>query len=144
MSANLIESLNICRYVFVYGTLQKDYGNHCWLRTHDGKSTFVCEAITDYTFGLKDCGFPYMYKSKDNAKPVRGEVYEIHCPDALASTDTLEGVENNHYKRILTNVTQVGEKVSYEVWAYIAHESLEMSESNLPFCKVICGEYKWG
>lgn len=97
--------------VFVYGTLKKGYHNH----HHLGTSSFLGEAVTQNTYTLTDCGFPYLIPDSDGL-PVVGEVYLVDDPAVLMSLDALEGVAYGHYEHHATEVL-MGEEV-VDVLAY--------------------------
>jgi gamma-glutamylcyclotransferase (GGCT)/AIG2-like uncharacterized protein YtfP len=85
--------------VFVYGTLQRNRGNHHYL----ANATYLGEAVTDSTFEMVDVGFPIMRPSADRkARRVKGQLFDIGNDTAtLAALDRLEGVDRGFYERVL-------------------------------------------
>lgn len=84
-------------YVFVYGTLMQDEGNHRLLRT----SKFV---QPDHAFGftlLHMGGFPAVVPCADSAREVTGEVFQV-ADAALARLDCLEGVPTLYTRETVT------------------------------------------
>lgn len=74
--------------LFVYGTLQRGYGNNRRL----GGATFLGKAVTQKPYVLFDGGFPYAVPISDKFPllPVIGEVYEVE-QHHIDSCDRLEG-----------------------------------------------------
>jgi len=71
--------------VFVYGTLQRNRGNHHYL----ANATYLGEAVTDNTFEMVDVGFPIMRPSADRkARRVKGQLFDI-------GNDTAAGRQQN-------------------------------------------------
>ena len=85
--------------VFVYGTLQRNRGNHHYL----ANATYLGEAVTDSTFEMVDVGFPIMRPSATRkARQVKGQLFDIGNDTAtLAALDRLEGVDRGFYERVL-------------------------------------------
>ena len=106
--------------VFVYGSLKKDYWNHCIL----GGSEFITDAVTIDPYILTDCGFPYLITpeslpegpDKPNPAPVVGEVYLVVDEHIQRSLDALEGVPN-HYQHLTLDVMS-GEGQKLKCLAY--------------------------
>lgn len=124
---------------FVYGTLQRGYGNNSILRD----STFIQSDVTEGRYYLGDVGYPYAFPkyrvsswiNDDCLLPVRGEVWEVEDPKVVQRLDWLEG-EGHHYHRRLTR-TQSGETVNI-------YEQLDstMIGTCRP-CYKLNGEWKW-
>lgn len=104
-----------CQYVFVYGTLKRDYGNN-YLLTN---SKFICEAFTLQKFLLYDIGFPYAIPVAKNHKEgayIKGELYKLDSVLTLERLDWLEGYPE-HYRRKIIKVICKDKKV-YKAWIY--------------------------
>lgn len=127
------------KLVFVYGTLKSG----CWNNSFLGDSELVSEDLTEDSFVLTDCGYPYMVPENDcegltgaTPMPVKGEVYKVTDPNVMSSLDALEGVAHNHYKH-LTIKTAKG----YEVLCYIPCDPYQAL--SCPLCSSEGGFYEW-
>ena len=100
----------MAEFLFVYGTLKKDEGNHHVLGENP---KFICEGIVKGHAIHEGPGFPYAVINSDYQ--VKGELYEI---ENLKYTDQLEGYPH-HYDRHLVRV-DVGEYYAYDAWMYIS------------------------
>jgi gamma-glutamylaminecyclotransferase len=102
--------------LFVYGTLQRGYGNNRLLKGAD----FIGVGLTDKRFVLYNCGFPKAVPAEiapqHKALFVRGEVWEIN-EDHLSWCDRLEG-HPNWYRRELQRI-YMDDKGSPECYMYI-------------------------
>lgn len=98
-------------YIFVYGTLKKDHGNHVLLAGQEYVGEFYTKS--DYTLILS--GLPYLVKRKGPG--CLGEVYKVD-DDCLARLDRLEG-HPNWYKRTLIPVYGYEDDEMMEAQAYI-------------------------
>jgi len=75
-------------YVFVYGTLKKNYRNNILL----AHSRLVGNSTTKPLYRLYDCGmYPCLVKAKEDGRSIRGEVWEVDDKTMLR-LDQLEGV----------------------------------------------------
>lgn len=97
-------------YLFVYGTLMKDFGNHLLLRGAE----FVDRGSTENEYKLVATGIPFMLE-EESSYNVAGEIYKID-EDTLRSVDALEGHPRVYERKIIKVVTEVGEVV--DAWAY--------------------------
>lgn len=119
--------------VFVYGTLQRGYGNHRLLES----SEYLGNAITHSEYYLTNVGFPYLVDPQDPQRdvvgrvtaPVKGEVYRVTQQAVMDSLDRLEGVPH-HYRRSVIPFKFIGsDKIEYS-WAYVAN--CEHAEKAMP------------
>lgn len=102
-------------YVFVYGTLQKKYGNN---RLLDG-AAFLGSDTTKEKMLMGTTGIPYVFHSdvvpekfKHLLRPVRGEVFKVD-ESHVEGLDGLEGChyedkERSHYWRRLVTTKSLG------------------------------------
>ena len=102
------------KFYFVYGTLKRGFGNNVFMKD----ANFVDKATTVEHFTMTGFGFPYIYKGSDD-RPVVGEVFIVNNSDTERDLDWLEGVESNHYEKILTPVALSNGEV-VEAYAYQA------------------------
>ena len=112
-----MEHVKDSSFVFVYGTLKKDRGNH---RTMDrARGRFIGEWKTDPVWTMYHLGgFPAIVP--DGHTSIKGEVYEV---DSLEPLDALEGYPN-FYNRVLID-TQYG-----PAWVYfIPSESFKANRN---------------
>jgi len=111
--------VEICKQVFVYGTLQQDYGNSRLLKMHDAEC--LGPRVTADKYVLGDVGFPYALTpeavggklEEDMFLPVEGELWTIPNEDCLASLDRLEGNGHHYTRKVVQLLT--GE----EAWMYL-------------------------
>lgn len=111
-------AINVCPFVFVYGTLKKGYGNNSLLRT----SEFIKETSTKghYLMVQGRHGIPYVFP-KDSVDremdeylgPVHGHLYKVDSGDTFYNLDRLEG-HPEFYTRSLVEL--VDGKVA---WMYL-------------------------
>jgi gamma-glutamylcyclotransferase (GGCT)/AIG2-like uncharacterized protein YtfP len=134
--------------VFVYGTLKRGHGNNRFLK--DEK--FIGEVKTCDTFKMVNRGFPYLIEKgatseNDICLHVKGEMFEVSEADTLKNLDWLEGVEYNHYKRVVIDVFDEKNQVHEGVYAYVATEDTAEQALNLPESPVKDGGgvfyYEW-
>ena len=126
--------------VFVYGTLQRGYGNSRLFAAYNNEESegkFVTKATTVDSFRVENCGFP-MAKLDPNGSKVSGEVWEA-TEENMRRLDQLEG-HPDFYTRTPTRVeTEEGEIEEVEMY-HINSRSLEMlRQDNTP--GVV---YQWG
>lgn len=130
--SDLALDLNAVDTVFVYGTLKRGHYNNNILSS----SEFISEAVTDDSYYLFDCGFPYLCTESKlyDPLPVLGELYRVDDPYTLARLDRLEG-HPQHYYRSLIRVN------GHLAWSYLMTEDLS---NQLPICSITEeGYYKW-
>jgi gamma-glutamylaminecyclotransferase len=80
--------------LFVYGTLQRGYGNHRLL----AGAEFLGKAVTAAPYKMFNIGFPFILPGDDSDGYVEGELFEIDEQKHLPSVDRLEG-EGTFYVR---------------------------------------------
>jgi gamma-glutamylcyclotransferase (GGCT)/AIG2-like uncharacterized protein YtfP len=80
--------------VFVYGTLQQEFGNHIWMENAGG--VFLSKAVTVDNYPLIVNGLPYLMDEKGEGKRVHGEVYEV---SDIIPLDHLEGHPSFYERR---------------------------------------------
>lgn len=85
--------LEITPHVFVYGTLQREFGNHGVMQS--AKGHFLGAAVTIDEYPLLVEGLPYLHKHKGVGKSVYGEVYHV---EDIKPLDRLES-HPHFYKR---------------------------------------------
>lgn len=98
--------------VFVYGTLKREFYNHCVMEQSGG--TYLGEASLSNMFTMISCG-PYPALVKGGEGTIHGEVYDV---TDMIPLDRLEGYPH-HYNRELVE-TPYG-----EAWVYYYNETLE-------------------
>ena len=81
--------------VFVYGTLQKDFGNHRWMENAGG--VLLGKAVTADCYPLIVEGLPYLIDKKGEGERVHGELYEI---TDIAPLDCLESHPSFYERRV--------------------------------------------
>ncbi len=123
--------------LFVYGTLQRGYGNN---RRLDG-ATFLGKAVTLTPYVLFNGGFPYAVPEDPDvdlpALPVMGEVYEVE-DHHIEACDRLEGHPNWYQRKPI--LARVGEEV---VGTYI-YEMPRLDHLRYRLCNVSDqGYYYW-
>ncbi len=121
--------------IFVYGTLQRGYGNNRLLTD----ATFIGSATTEKSYVLFQCGFPKAVPfTKNNTKllPVKGEVFEVDKA-TLHCCDQLEGHPNWYVRTPITVLMDNGETEQVEIY--------EMPEwqDNRDTCTVVNDNYVW-
>ena len=97
--------------VFVYGTLQKEYGNHRWMENAGG--VFLSKAVTVDRYPLIVDGLPYLIDEKGEGQRVHGEVYEI---TDIGPLDCLESHPSFYERRVRDVEIENGAVMS--VWVY--------------------------
>lgn len=120
-------------FLFAYGTLKKDYGNHGIL----GNSIYIDEAVTNSReFTMFDGGFPFVSDQfNDNTGSIVGELYETDDPQILANLDRLEGVPHLYVKKEVTVTTLQG--IQYQATMYVASNgSCERLKQKTPMVPV--------
>ena len=104
-------ALRRCKFVFVYGTLKREYRNHHLLK--DAK--FIGVGTTYKRFRLFDVGFPLAIPSEDGYR-VKGEVYKVKDAQMMSSLDKLEGYPYFYKRQVIkVEVDGVGD---IEAWIY--------------------------
>jgi gamma-glutamylcyclotransferase (GGCT)/AIG2-like uncharacterized protein YtfP len=113
-------------YLFVYGTLRRASGHAAQFLTARGRLVGAASAPGR----LYDLGaYPGMVDAVEESERVRGEVYELHEPEAtLAALDRYEGCgpEDPHpwlYERVRVVVTLDGGE-QLNAWLYLYRASL--------------------
>lgn len=122
---------------FVYGSLKPGYWNNDMLVG----SEYVGVATLCGAYKLKDGGFPYLVPHEE-AGAVRGCVYRVNNPQTIQRLDWLEGVNHNHYDRVIRKV-MIGEEEHFAN-VYLASNDTAESAKRLNDCPVIDGAYEWG
>lgn len=118
-------------YIFVYGTLKRNRGNHRLLAS----SKFIGEAVTKEPYGLVASGIPFMVESDDIPNyNVKGELYEVESKD-LGSLDSLEGHPNVYCRKPVTVILADNTEVNSEAYIYTDPERV------ISYCKVLKGEF---
>jgi gamma-glutamylcyclotransferase (GGCT)/AIG2-like uncharacterized protein YtfP len=97
-------------YLFVYGTLMRDFGNHVLLKS----SRFVDRATTEDNLKLKANVIPYLLE-EDGPTYVVGELYEV-SEATLKMTDGLEGHPTFYERKIINVINEMGDRV--KAWVY--------------------------
>jgi gamma-glutamylcyclotransferase (GGCT)/AIG2-like uncharacterized protein YtfP len=116
-------------YVFVYGTLMSGFGNNKLLKD----SRLVEVGTTEEEFTLVANSIPYLL-DEEGKSYVSGEIYEVD-ESTLKSIDQLEGSPNWYARKIISVVTELGDKI--QAWAYF------MPKSKVSNAKVVeSGSYR--
>ena len=97
--------------IFVYGTLQKDEGNHHYILD----SKFISKATTKHKYLLTASGIPFVDK-REALTTVKGEVYELSSVGELANVDRLESHPIWYKREIITVIDSNGNEL--EAWIY--------------------------
>lgn len=120
--------------LFVYGTLQRGYGNNRLL----AGATFLGPAVSLKPYVLFNCGFPYAVPFTKNEEkfpllPITGEVYGVD-ETILRGCDRLEG-HPNWYKRTYINVVRDDEEEEVMIYEMNTWEEYRLSSiSNSVYC----------
>jgi len=114
-------------YLFVYGTLKRDYYNHNLLE--DAK--YIADVTTRYAYPMiqLDEPYPYLLDREGKGYKIKGELYKIDAA-TLSMLDILEGYPE-HYKRREIEVNTIGismRAISYFKSEVIDYEGLELLE----------------
>lgn len=108
------------RFIFVYGTLKRGFGNHRLLNGCD----FVGEAKTkagEFTM-IALGGFPGMIETPKGERPegtVSGEIYEVTDSEDLRRLDGLEG-HPDWYRRTQVTVYNAEGPVVLDTYVYLS------------------------
>ena len=97
--------------VFVYGTLQKEFGNHRVMGSAGGQ--FLGKASTVDNYPLVVDGLPYLIDKKGEGSRVEGEVYRANNFSPL---DCLEGHPTFYERRVRDVELEDGRVIP--VWMY--------------------------
>lgn len=112
-------------YLFVYGTLKTNFGNHEAQRLRK-EATLVGTATVKGS--LYNVG-PYPAYLKDSKDLVQGELFEVHHEETLMWLDAYEEVPVLYLRRTVKARIN-GEKIKCFVYEYTGHVySLEKIES---------------
>lgn len=123
------------KYLFVYGTLKRGFGNNRLINQ--------CKLIGDFIsvdrFDVSGYGFPCAYLN-EHGKLLKGEIYELSETDFIMT----DGLESNGYlyQREIRKFTKNGKLL--EAWIYIIIEpftvryetDLDIIDWNYSFNKV--------
>lgn len=144
----LEDDLEVCSYVFTYGTLKLGRGNDRILTRHDAE--YLGSVVTEDTYVMGNVGCPYVFKVSTMAEiggmestsyaPVRGDLWEVPNTACMASLDMLEG-HPTHYTRELVNVTDT-EGTTHEVWMYVQLDPMAVYHCHMVELNDE-GEYEW-
>ena len=85
--------------VFVYGTLQKEFGNHRVMQDAGGK--FIAKAHTMDRYPLLVDGLPFLIDQVGLGEYVICELYDVRC-EGLRIFDRLEGHPSFYERRVRT------------------------------------------
>ena len=125
--------------VFVYGTLQKEFGNHRVMQRAGGE--FIGKARTFNKYPLVVEGLPYLLDSRGDGENVEGEIYEV--PDeGFSDLDQLEGHPNFYERRIKTFVLEKTEDMSdfdsesrtVKAWVYFLKSHADCYSDRTTWC----------
>ena len=95
--------------VFVYGTLQREFGNHRVMEYAGGE--FVGNAQTMDKYPLIVDGLPYLLDSRGVGEHVQGEIYDV--PDeGFTDLDRLEGHPSFYERRVRTFLLERTEEMT--------------------------------
>lgn len=116
------------KFLFVYGTLKRNYGNNAH---YLGKSTFIkAAALEGFRMFAHGKAFPGIFKTDGMYYRVYGEIFEVD-DITMAATDRLEGVAGGFYRREEAT-TATGERV----YVYV------QDEPSHPYDSVVGGEWR--
>ena len=85
--------------VFVYGTLQKEFGNHRVMQDAGGK--FIAKAHTMDRYPLLVDGLPFLIDQVGQGEYVIGELYDVPS-EGMRILDRLEGHPSFYERRVRT------------------------------------------
>ena len=111
------QALEVTPHVFVYGTLQKDFGNHRVMQM--AKGHFLGAAVTVDKYPLLVSGLPYLHNHKGVGKSVYGEVYHV---EDIKPLDGLEG-HPHFYKREVIEIALATYRLP--CWTYFINNTRE-------------------
>lgn len=107
-----------CNLFFVYGTLQKNCGNHRLLLDAE----FIAQAITKDKYLQTISGsIPYVNKNVNHSH-VHGELYRVNTLEEMMNLDSLESHPNWYCREIITVVDVYGNE--HNAWIYFNQHSL--------------------
>lgn len=108
------------KYVFVYGTLKRNHGNHHVL----GNSEFIGQGITtDSNYDMYNGGFPFVdFKEAGGSGRIIGEIYKVVDDHTSRRLDMLEGVPHL-YVHHTTKVESTDNGEVYDCLMYVASDS---------------------
>ena len=84
-------------YLFVYGSLKKEFDNHIVLK----EANYISKAKTINKFAMykeENQNYPYIVKNEMIGQNIEGELYQITRKDVLAQIDEFENTPN-YFKR---------------------------------------------
>ena len=102
-------------YVFVYGTLRRDYKGSMAKYLAD-KANYIGQATTKGK--MFDCGYPGVVHGEDD---IVGDLYHVYDDQVLAALDSYEG-HPHLFKRIKVTLTKGTEYIPehfYPAWMYL-------------------------
>ena len=109
---------NICKLVFVYGTLQSGCGNNRLLK----ESKLIGNAITKDKYLQTISGsVPYVNKHVNHCQ-VMGELWQIKDLGNMLNLDGLESHPNWYCREIITVITEDGQE--HKAWIYFNEKSM--------------------
>ena len=108
----ITDDLKRCRNVFVYGTLQKNAGNHLLL---EGQK-FLGDAETVGKYYETISGYvPFVSKLKQ-LHTIKGELYKIDNEHTMLDLDGLEGHPNWYCREVISVLDENGKE--QRAWLY--------------------------
>lgn len=103
--------LELCSYVFVYGTLKRGFHNHHLLRS----SSLLGEAMTQDSYLMFGRGVPYIMPG--GYYPVAGEVYAVEDEEVMSLLDRLEGHPTMYCREVIPVRLAQGQEM--KAWCYL-------------------------
>lgn len=109
-------------FVFLYGTLKRNFPNANHLRKY--QSEFVGSAETCHPMPLVvgPYGIPFLIDEQGNERAfhVKGELHSVSNA-ALSFLDSFEGVQHNFYERIQVDVKLDDADGTVTAWTYVRY-----------------------
>jgi len=110
---NLVNDLKTTRYMFVYGTLMRNYHNSIHLK----KSKYIGKATTMQPYlmtAYSYCSIPFVIKHLPQSL-IQGELFEINSEETLNRIDMLEGHPHGYRREVIS--VKVNDEI-YKAWIY--------------------------
>lgn len=123
----MTESSHQLNAVFVYGTLQKEFGNHRVME--DAGGTFIGKAQTMDRYPLLVEGLPYLLDRRGEGEYVTGELYDVPLY-GFDRLDRLEGHPSFYERRVRTFLCDRTEEMTdfksrtKSAWVYFLNSHL--------------------